>query len=251
PRGRPRGSPGRHGSLLSGLETPGGIAQRRARRRLARARRSLHNDAVRPLHQRDKNRGTSELRPPLRQIAFRDPTGSGASPSSKQGHPFSSSLSSVAPRGGHPTGKIAFAVALRKSDVASASKKIRTWCPASASSKPCEKGNAARVGSSGPQAPFIRIFSCFFVSSAFTKRKNGRPASCARTLRRAIASSVNPSAEWPRLYSGFRAVPSPGHLRSPRLTVYDVVHGQAEKQPSAGEGATSLSDREAPQTLAA
>src|ERR1700738_4551169 len=74
---------------------------------------------------------------------------------------LATTLSSVSLSGGQPTGKIAFTMDFRSSEVASASKKICTSCPASASTSPCAKGNAALVGSSGPHALFIMIFSFF------------------------------------------------------------------------------------------
>lgn len=100
---------------------------------------------------------------------------------------FATTLVSVSLRGGQPTGRIAFAVTLRISVVASARRKICTRCPASASTKPCANGNAALVGSSGPHAPFIMMFSGFSDSSALVlSARNGRAANCARNLRLAI-----------------------------------------------------------------
>src|SRR5258708_28661492 len=65
--------------------------------------------------------------------------------------------------------------------------------PASASTSPCAKGNAARVGSSGPHALFIMIFSGFFASSLFAPiERKGKPASCAKKFRLAIHSLLHP-----------------------------------------------------------
>jgi hypothetical protein len=49
---------------------------------------SLHNNAVGPLDQPDENRWISKLRSPLIQVGFRNPTGAGAEPSSKDGDVF-------------------------------------------------------------------------------------------------------------------------------------------------------------------
>jgi hypothetical protein len=46
------------------------------------------DDAVGPLHQRDKDCRVAELGSPLIQICFRDPTGPGAGPSGKNGDMF-------------------------------------------------------------------------------------------------------------------------------------------------------------------
>src|SRR5260370_39349363 len=80
-------------------------------------------------------------------------------PQAKTGMCLATTLSSVSLSGGQPTGKIALTMDLRSNEVASARRKIWTSCPASASTSPCAKGNAALVGSSGPQALFIIIFS--------------------------------------------------------------------------------------------
>lgn len=75
----------------------------------------------------------------------------------------------------------------RINDVASARRKICTWWPASASTSPWAKGNAALVGSSGPQALFIMIFSDFFDSSALVPHaRKGNVDSWAKNVRRAI-----------------------------------------------------------------
>src|SRR5215470_5734837 len=60
-------------------------------RRLGRARffsRSLDDDAVGPLDEGNKNRGTAEFGSPLSQIVLRDPTGPAAGSSSKDGDFF-------------------------------------------------------------------------------------------------------------------------------------------------------------------
>src|SRR5690349_17241868 len=68
-------------------------------------------------------------------------------------------FSMVSTRGGHPTGTIALATALRMTETASPRRKICTECPASESAKPWRKGKAAFVGSSEPQALFIMMLS--------------------------------------------------------------------------------------------
>jgi len=49
---------------------------------------SLHNNSVRPFHQRDKYRRVSVFCSPLIQVCFRDPTGPGAGSSSKNRNMF-------------------------------------------------------------------------------------------------------------------------------------------------------------------
>jgi hypothetical protein len=61
--------------------------------------------------------------------------------------------------GGQPTGTTASATDRRMSPTASPSRKIWTSCPASANAWPWEKGKAALVGSSEPQALFSMILS--------------------------------------------------------------------------------------------
>src|SRR5258708_39937623 len=99
-------------------------------------------------------------------------------PQAKTGMCLATTLSSVSVSGGQPTGKIALTMDLRSNEVASARRKIWTSCPASASTSPCAKGNAALVGSSGPQALFIIIFSFFGGGCALAapKAQNGTPA---------------------------------------------------------------------------
>src|SRR5712664_842542 len=89
---------------------------------------------------------------------------------------LATTLSSVSLSGGQPTGKIALTMDLRSNEVASARRKIWTSCPASASTSPCAKGNAALVGSSGPQALFIIIFSFFGGACALAAQGEKRQA---------------------------------------------------------------------------
>jgi len=53
---------------------------------------SLHNNSVRPLYERDKDRRVSEFCSPLIQVCFRDPTGPGAGSSSKNRNMFRDNL---------------------------------------------------------------------------------------------------------------------------------------------------------------
>src|SRR5260370_9250921 len=101
---------------------------------------------------------------------------------------LATTLSSVWLSGGQPTGKIALTMDLRSSEVASASKKICTSCPASASKRPGAKRKGALVGSSGPHALFIMILSFFGGACTWAcvapSAKSGKLASRERSERR-------------------------------------------------------------------
>ena len=117
-------------------------------------------------------------------------------PQEKIGICFATTFSRVSLSGGQPTGRMALAMDLRIREVASARRKICTSCPASARASPCANGNAALVGSSGPHALFIMIFSGFFGLSGFLIHvKKGKAANCVKNVRRAIFS---PESGFPR-----------------------------------------------------
>jgi hypothetical protein len=155
---------------------------------------SLHDDAIRPFHQGDKNRRTSELRSPLRQIAFRNPTGSGARPSRKNRHAFRHQLFQrfAERRPAHWQNRVCGRLAHQRSRFRQ--QKNLHFMPRFRQQQPMRKRKGRPRRILGAQALFIRIFSRFFGSSDFPKRKrNGRLASCARNVRRAIA---NPPPDW-------------------------------------------------------
>src|SRR5437588_8995167 len=104
---------------------------------------------------------------------------------------LATSLARTSARGGQPTGTTALATDFRIKDTASPRRNIWTSWPASESTSPCRKGNAAFVGSSEPQALFRRIFSLVeFVVAAGTAAaaaKSGTATSFLRNDRRIIS----------------------------------------------------------------
>src|SRR5438477_1333002 len=103
---------------------------------------------------------------------------------------LATSLARTSARGGQPTGTTALATDFRINETASPRRNIWTSWPASESTSPCRKGNAAFVGSSEPQALFMRIFSLveLVVAAGTTAAaaKNGAAASVLRNDRRII-----------------------------------------------------------------
>src|SRR5258705_7637376 len=102
---------------------------------------------------------------------------------------LATSLARTSPRGGQPTGTTALTTDFRIKDTASPRRNIWTSWPASESTSPCRKGNAAFVGSSEPQALFMRFSLVEFVVAAGTAAaaaKSGTAASFLRNDRRII-----------------------------------------------------------------
>jgi hypothetical protein len=148
---------------------------------------SLHDNAVGPLDQPNENCGISKFRSPLIQVGFRNPTGAGAEPSSKNGNVLVDKLlQSLGER--RPADRNNGAGSSFAHEISGFAKQENLNVgPASARARACTKGNEARVESSEPQALFIMIFKCFFDSGACVSGpRNGKENSCARNLRRAM-----------------------------------------------------------------
>src|SRR5437588_1771952 len=100
---------------------------------------------------------------------------------------LATSLARTSPRGGQPTGTTALATDFRIKDTASPRRNIWISYAVFCLKKKSRKGNAAFVGSSEPQAFFMRIFSLveFVVATgtAAAAAKSGTAASFLRNDR--------------------------------------------------------------------